>query len=88
MGALFWDYREVGDFVDFSDPLLPIFFADFRDSGTTLETHALAGVELPLSRRSSLLFEGRYSWADDTVRGLGRLELGGTWLYFGGSWRF
>lgn len=89
-GLALWEYEEVGDFVDFSDD--SIFFDRFKDDGVAFEAHALAGVELPLGRTWSLLFEGRYSWVDDNLgrdfAGLGEIDLGGLSTYLGGSWRF
>jgi hypothetical protein len=92
VGIAFWEYDEVGDFLDFSlDPPL-IFPGRFTDDGAALEAHVLAGVELPIGRASSFVVEGRHSWADDDLggdfQGLGNLELGGTALYGGMSFRF
>lgn len=91
-GLSFWEYEEYGDFIDFASPMLDIFGADFRDSGTTTELHALAGFELPVSPSFNVLFEGRYSWADDDLggdfAGLGNLELGGASVQAGAAFRF
>jgi len=92
VGIAFWEYTEVGDFLDFSlDPPV-VFPGRLRDDGATLEAHALAGVEMPVGRAASFVVEGRYSWADADLhgdfQGLGRLELGGAALYGGMSFRF
>jgi hypothetical protein len=91
-GVNLWSYEEVGDFIDFSDLELPIFPGWYEDSGAALETHVLAGVELPMSPGFNILFEGRYSWSDDTMNedftGFGGIELGGLWINVGGSFRF
>ena len=91
-GAVYWKYEEVGDFLDFNFDPPEIFFDRFIDDGWSFEYHALAGFELPLGHASSLLFEGRYSWAEETLGGdfggLGTLDLGGLAVYVGGSWRF
>ena len=92
LGFNFWEYEEVGDFVDFSDPLLPIFPDRFLESGTTFEAHALAGLELPVGPAWSVLLEGRYSWSDVTPNGdfagLGSLELDGLSAYVGFAFHF
>lgn len=92
LGMTLWEYREIGDFIDFDDPLQPIFFGDFQDSDVAFETHVLAGVELPVSRGVNVLFEGRYAWSDDELKddfaGLGKIELGGPSFFGGVSWRF
>jgi len=91
-GVNLWEYEEVGDFVDFDDPALPIFFDEFTDSGAALTTYVLGGIEFPVSPRFNLTFEGRYSWSDDELgdefAGLGEIELGGTSFFVGGAFRF
>jgi hypothetical protein len=91
-GVNLWAYEEIGDFIDFSVPELPIFPGRFEDSGAAFETHVLAGVELPLSPSFNLLLEGRYSWSEDTLgedfSGFGDIDLGGVWINVGGSFRF
>ena len=93
VGAAFWEYEESGEFVDFATPGLPIFAGTFRADGVALESHLLAGLELPLGPAWGLLFEGRYSWADDQLDNadfpeFGRLDLGGPSVYVGASFRF
>jgi len=94
IGFVLWNYEEYGDFLDFSeDPDNPyIFPASFRDDGAAFEYHGLMGVELPMGPASSILFEGRYSKADeklgDDFEGLGNIELGGPSIYAGFSFRF
>lgn len=66
-GANFWEYQEVGDFVDFFDATLPIFFERYRDDGIALSLHALAGFEFPVGPRTNLVVEGRYLWSDDDL---------------------
>jgi hypothetical protein len=91
-GASFWQYEETGDFLDFSVDPPEIFRARFEASDAALEVHALAGIELPLSRSVNLLFEGRWSDADDELKddfgGLGKIELGGVSVHGGVSLRF
>ena len=92
IGANLWEYEEFGDFVDFSDPDLPVVFDHFRDSGTTFQAHALTGFELPFGRAWSFVVEGKYTWASTDLRGdfagLGEIDLGGFSISAGGSIRF
>lgn len=94
IGTVFWRYEETGDFVFFDSAGVPLdlFSNRFKDDGVAFEIHALAGIELPLSPTTGLLFEGRYSLANDELSGdfsdLGTIELGGTAFYGGLSFRF
>ena len=92
IGVNFFEYEEFGDFVDFGDPALPVGFDRFRDQGAAFQTHALAGIELPLGESWSLMFEGKYTWVDeelgDDFAGLGTLDLGGFSISAGASIRF
>ena len=91
-GLNFWEYEEVGDFVDFSLDPPEVFYDRFVDDGQALEAHVLAGVELPTSPHFNFVLEGRYSWAEDDLgggfAGLGDLDLGGAALYAGAAFRF
>jgi hypothetical protein len=90
IGVNYWEYEEVGDFVDFTDN--SIFFDHFRDDGLAFAAHALAGFELPLGPTWSLMFEGRYMWSDDEpggdFEGLGDLDLSGPSATVGMAIRF
>lgn len=93
VGVTFWEYEEVGEFVDFSSPDLKIFAGNFNENGLALETHVLAGIALPVQRNLSVILESRYSWADDQLDsndfpGFGRLNLGGPSVFVGASFRF
>ncbi len=63
IGAGLMEYRfhQVGDFVDFQT--LNIAPDEFESKGWTPELHALAGVDLALSRFIVLTGEARYTWA-------------------------
>lgn len=91
-GLNLWKYEESGEFIDFSSTDLAIFPSHFVDSGVTWEAHAAGGLEVPMNRGFSLLFEGRYSWSEAELEGdfagLGNLQLGGASVYVGGSFRF
>jgi len=92
IGLNFWEYSEAGDFIDFSEPDLPIFGTTYRDSGTAFLTSATTGLEFPVSPRFQVTFEGRYSWSKAELAGdfggLGEIDLGGLSLYVGASFRF
>jgi hypothetical protein len=86
-GFLWWSLTDQGSFIDFSEPDLPVFTAWYGAEGTTFSAFGLAGLEVPLSLRWSLLVEGRYRWASDTLgddfAGFGDLDLSG-WEASGG----
>ena len=93
-GFNFWEYHEFGDFVDFSTLPPEVIFGDFYDEGEALEVHGLMGTEIPLTRTTNLLFEGRYSLSEDDLGGSfadlenRELDLGGLGLYVGCAFRF
>jgi hypothetical protein len=91
-GINFWEYEEIGDFIDFTVDPNEIFFDRFIEDGEALQVHVLAGLEIPVSPGFNLLLEGRHSWADDDLSGdfagLGDIELGGTSVFIGGSFRW
>jgi len=98
LGAVFWEYEEVGEFIDCSqgcgefDPPAPIFPGRFTDSGTAFQTQLSAGLELPLNPGFNVVLEGRYAWSSDTTSGdfagFGDIELGGASLFMGAALRF
>jgi opacity protein-like surface antigen len=96
IGMTLWEYEEYGDFIFFEPDGEPggVFYDYFDDDGVAFEVHALAGVEVPLSRSSQILFEGRYSIADDDLGGdfsdlnAREIDLGGTGFFAGFSFRF
>ncbi len=90
LGVNFFEYEEVGDFVDFD--LEEVIFDRFLDTGAAFSAHALAGIELPVSPNLGLLIEGRYTWSEEDLgsdfSGLGKLDLGGTSVSVGLSYSF
>lgn len=92
VGFNVWEYEETGDFLDFGQEPPAVFPSRFVESGTEFETHALAGLELPLGPTWGLLFEGRYSWSSvdpgGDFAGLGDLDLGGFSAFTGLTVRF
>jgi hypothetical protein len=90
-GAGFMEYRfhQVGDFVDFQT--LNVFHDEFESKAWTPELHALAGVDLALSRIIVLTGEARYTWAKAPMSrdfvGFNRIDLSGISVTAGFSLR-
>lgn len=78
-GAMWYRFRQAGDFVDYQDN--DIFTSDIASSRWTLAAAALGGVEFSLTSRLALTGEGRYTWArarlDQSFTGFGRADLSG-----------
>ncbi len=91
-GLLRWRLREEGDFIDFSDPDLPVFFAAYQADDVTWEVLGLAGLEIPLSFTWRFLVEGRYRWAEDDLgddfAGFGEIDLSGLEVTAGFSYNW
>ena len=60
-GMVFWEFRQVGDFVDFQDQ--EVFTDVFESSGASLSGHVLGGVDVQIYKQLFLTTEGRYVWA-------------------------
>jgi len=94
VGLTFWEYKEYGDFLDFTFVPPEIILDYFVDDGVAFEAHVLAGVEFPVSRMTNLLLETRFSASDDELGGdfgglpKTDLDLGGRSIYAGLSFRF
>jgi hypothetical protein len=92
IGLTFWEYEEVGDFLDFGFDPPEIFPAGFQDDGVAFTANALAGVEIPINPVVNFLFEGKYLWAEDDLGGdfggLGELDMSGFYVYGGIAFRF
>jgi len=78
-GAMYYRFRQVGDFVDFET--LDVFGDEVNSSGWTMTAHGLAGVEVALGPRFFLVGEGRYTWARAAMSrawvGFERIDLSG-----------
>ena len=61
--AVFYEYEEFGDFIDFFDPELPIYADAFVDDGVAFGLHALGGIRFYINRDFAIVGEGRYQWA-------------------------
>jgi len=60
---IYWQYREYGDFIDFSDPTLPVRSDSFVSDGVKGGLHGSGGVRFFLNHDIAIVVEGRYLWA-------------------------
>ena len=60
-GLTNYDFRQNGDFVDFSDNR--VFAETFRSHGWAPTAHVFGGTDLQVYRRVFMSLEGRYQWA-------------------------
>ncbi len=79
-GAMWYRFRQNGDFVDFED--LDVFSAELQSSGWTPTGHAMAGLDYTVGPWLALTFEGRYSLAKarldpDAFEGFEKIDLSG-----------
>jgi len=93
----YWKYEEWGDFIDFWDPDMAIYYDEFYSDGVTFGFHAAGGVRFYFNRDFALVAEGRYQWAEAKMGGDfaanepgldNRLDLGGASVTFGLHIRF
>ena len=61
LGAMWYEFEQSGDFVDFVDS--SVFSDNFRSAGWTSSVHAFGGLDVQVHRRLFLTVEGRYVWA-------------------------
>jgi hypothetical protein len=89
-GIYFWDYEEVGDFID---PVTDVVTTGRAEAdGAAFGTHVLLGLEVAVTPCWSLMIEGRRSFVDDDLGGLfegfEEFDLSGDSLLVGASFRF
>lgn len=65
----FWNYEEVGDFIRFVDPSLPIIPDHFRSDGVAPGFHVAGGLRVPLNHDISVVGEVRYQVAKENDMG-------------------
>jgi opacity protein-like surface antigen len=71
--AVFWNYEEFGDLIDFQSPDCatdlgcPIVPDHFHSHGTAFGYHALGGLRVYLNRDVAIVGEGRYQWGKDDM---------------------
>lgn len=89
-GAIWYDFRQTGDFVDFQTN--NVFSATMQSSGWTPAAHALGGVDFTITPRLALTAQGKYLWAKGRLggdfSGFDRVDLGGLSTTVGLSVRF
>jgi hypothetical protein len=61
--VFFYQYEEVGDFIDFFSDNLDIRSDHFKSNGAALGGHAAAGLRIPLGHDFAITAEGRYQFA-------------------------
>jgi hypothetical protein len=61
--AVFYEYEEFGDFIDFFDPDTPIYADHFVDDGVAFGAHAFGGIRFYVNRDFAIVGEGRYLWS-------------------------
>lgn len=93
-GVGLYSYRlsEDGDFIDFTPPPPTIFDDRFEAEGAAVGWFAAAGLQLAVTRNTSLFAEGRWRRAEDELGDdfseFGTLDLSGRELALGVAWRF
>lgn len=81
-GAMYYRFKQEGDFVDFNTPNLEVFSATIEDSGWAPMAHGMAGVDYTMGPWLALVVEGRYQWAKarldpDVFEGYDKIDLTG-----------
>lgn len=81
-GAMWYRFKQKGDFVDFATNNLEIFSAELESSGWTPMAHGMAGVDYSLTPSLAITAEGRYQWARaqldrDVFEGFEKIDLSG-----------
>lgn len=71
-GAMWFQMRQSGDFVDFVD--FSVFRDVFESKGWTPTAHVMGGVDVRVLRRAYATFDARYTWASG--------DLGPDWVDF------
>jgi len=92
VGLTLYQYEEVGDFIDFDDPTLPVVFDRLQDDGAAFQAHALAGLDIPVGVAWGITLEAKYAWSEaelqDDFAGFGTIDLSGLTVSAGVSFRF
>ncbi|HEY9225779.1 MAG TPA: hypothetical protein VIP11_03980 [Gemmatimonadaceae bacterium] len=64
-GAMWYDFKQAGDFVDFED--FGVFNAVLESKGWAPTAHAFIGNEISISPRFAVVTEARYGWSKATL---------------------
>ena len=67
LGATWYKLTQDGDFVDFADET--IFEAKLKTDAWAFAQHAFFGIDIKITRNFGAVLEGRYYWADASVKG-------------------
>ena len=91
VGLTFYRFEQSGDWVDLET--LDIFNSEFTSRGRGTQLHALAGLDVSISKNFYLTGEGRYVWADAAIderffEGFEDVDLAGLQFTVGISARF
>ena len=78
-----WNYKESGEFIDFSDDSLPTFPGEFEDDGSAVGAVFLAGVRVPVGH--SWLVGGEWRWQNGKADLAPELNYAGDKLDLGGN---
>jgi hypothetical protein len=62
--AIFYQYEEFGDFIDFFSPNLDISSDHFKSDGTAWGGHVAAGIRVPVGHDFAFTAEGKYLFAN------------------------
>lgn len=92
VGLMSYRFEQTGEFVDESDPGLPIYQDRLTSDRSTFMARGAAGVNLALGRQFVLNGEARYNYAraplDQDFSGFGDIDLNGLQLVAGVAIRF
>ena len=67
-GMLWYQFTQIGDFIDVRSPNLTVFSDILTSKGWTPSAHALGGVDVRVHRRMFVTVESRYLWAAATLQ--------------------
>ena len=91
VGAMWYRFRQYGDFIDLSSATKDVFSDDLSTSDWSLMAYAAAGVDFSLTPHIFLTGEGRYTWASGHVgpaySGFGKVDLSGVAVTVGVGYR-
>ncbi len=68
-GAMYWKFRQEGDFVDFQSNTLDVFKSKLQDKGWTPMAYAAAGLSWNVNPAVAITSEARYDAASAKLRG-------------------
>ncbi len=90
IGFYLWEYRESGEFIDFSD--MSVYPEIFVSDGVAVGAHVMGGIEIPFDPYWSVMMEAKYSKVDDNLNkdfsDFGTIDLSGWSFILGTSFRF